>query len=214
MVLRLNGTDSVLPGANRCFEFSIWQATSKHGIAPSVLHIDEQDGWLVSAYVNNKLLPKPPVNERYVNQAIALLKRCHQLDIETPIIDYINHIEYYWQIIENKNLLLNPVLKKQRRPMRLMLEELVNSGLETGLCHHDPVMSNFVGNLDRLYLIDWEYARHGLLIMDFAGLAVEWKIDNTSIINHTGIQPELLSMAKTLYRYVCELWEEVTARLT
>ena len=206
MVLRLNGTDSLLPGANRRNEIDIWQAASKQGIAPPLLYVDDKTGFLVSTYINNSLPTNPPLNEASTNQALELLKSCHQLDVDAPGIDYSSHIEQYWQIIKTKNHSPNPVLMEQRKPMRKILNTLVTSGTQTGLCHHDPVVANFVGNTNRLYLIDWEYAAHGLLIMDYAALSVEWGIDDAVVIEQTGVELELLVMAKAFYKYMCELW--------
>ncbi len=206
MVLRLNGPDSLLPGANRRNEFDIWQAASKQGIAPPLLYVDDKTGFLVSTYINNSLPTNPPLNEAANNQALELLKSCHQLNVDAPDIDYSSHIEQYWQIIKTKNLSASPVLIGQRKPMRKILNTLVTSGTPTGLCHHDPVVANFVGNTNRLYLIDWEYAAHGLLIMDYAALSVEWGIDDAVVIERTGVELELLVMAKAFYKYMCALW--------
>ena len=207
MVLRMNGLDLLLPNASREHEYAIWRVASEQGIAPPVLYVNEQKGVLVSTYINNSLPPQPPPGQGIATQAFDLLRRCHQLEVEAPTIDYASHIERYWNNIKDRDMSVNPALVKQREPMRLLLETLINSGTETGLCHHDPVVANFVGNADRLYLIDWEYAARGLLLMDYAAMAVEWEIDDTTVFERTGIAPELLIMAKTLYRYICDLWE-------
>jgi len=207
MVLRINGPDLLLPNASRDREYAIWRVASEQGIAPPVLYVDEQKDLLVSTYINNNLAPRPALERGIIKQIFDLLKRCHQLEVEASTIDYCRHIERYWSIIEDKNKSVNPALIKQREPMQLLLESLTNSGTETGLCHHDPVVANFVGNADRLYLIDWEYAAIGLLVMDYAALSVEWKIDDATILERTGIAPALLIMAKTLYSYICDLWE-------
>jgi thiamine kinase-like enzyme len=206
MVLRLNATDTLLPGANRNHEIEIWQAASQLEIAPPLLHVDEKNRFLVSRYINNSLTAQASPNEAFVEQAFDLLERCHPLELDTPGIDYISHIEQYWQAIENQGGLQRPALHDQREPMRRLLETLINSGAQTGLCHHDPVITNFVGNPDRLYLIDWEYAARGLRVMDYAALGVEWGIDEALIITRMGLEPELLSMAKTWYGYLCDLW--------
>lgn len=206
MVLRLNGTDSLLPGANRRNEIDIWQAASKQGIAPPLIYTDEAAGFLVSTYINNSLPTKPPLDDISINQAFELLNSCHHLDVVARTIDYASHIEQYWQTIENKNQSLHPALLKQRRPMQEMLNTLVTSDTPTGLCHHDPVVANFVGNADRLYLIDWEYAARGLLLMDYAALSFEWGIDDALVIERTGVELELLLMAKVFYKYMCALW--------
>jgi len=209
MVLRINGATSVLAGVNRSNEASIWQAASNVGIAPPLLYIDNQNRFLVSAYVENILPAKPALNRSIVDQALTLLKCCHQLKVAAPAIDYFSHIENYWQIIENQKTVPNPSLCQQCTPMQQLLEELRNRNTPTGLCHHDPVIANFVGTSQRLYLIDWEYAAHGLLAMDYAALGIEWDINDETIIAGTGLEPEELTMAKSLYCYLCDLWKEV-----
>ncbi len=206
MVLRLNGADTLLPGANRSSEIKIWQVTSAQGIAPPLLYVDNQNRFLISTYINNGLPPQPPIDETFVDQAFNLLKIFHQLDTDALTIDYASHIENYWQIIERKSNLLNPILNEQRKPMQEVLATLTNSGTAMGLCHHDLVIANFVGNADRLYLIDWEYAAHGLQVMDYAALSIEWGIDDAVVIERTGVELELLIMAKTFYKYMCSLW--------
>ena len=206
MVLRLNGADSLLPGANRSNEINIWQAASNQGIAPPLLYVDDQNRFLISSYINNSLPPQPPLDQTFVDQAFNLLERCHQLDSDAPTIDYASHIDRYWQIIESKSNLLNPLLYEQRKPMQEMLATLTDSGTPVGLCHHDPVVANFVGNAERLYLIDWEYAARGLPVMDYAALGIEWGIDDAVVIERAGVELELLLMAKTFYKYLCALW--------
>jgi thiamine kinase len=208
LVLRLNASDSILPGSTRHYESMIWQAASDEGIAPRLLHHDNQQGLLVSIFIHNHLPEQPTLCPALYDQLFGLLGRCHQLQVESPTIDYASHIERYWNDIENSNTPANLSLIEQRQPMRLLLDALITSGTKTGLCHHDPVIANFVGNAERLYLIDWEYATHGFLVMDYAAICIEWKIDDTEITLRTGIEQELLVMAKTLYRYICELWEE------
>jgi thiamine kinase-like enzyme len=210
MVLRLNNGNTMLPGLNRHSESQIWQAASAQEIAPPLLHLDEHAGYLVSTYINNDLSAQTQHDKRYVELAFELLNRCHQLDVDVSDIEYASHIEQYWQKIESKNHPSNSALTEQREPMRKTLEALLDSNAPTGLCHHDPVVANFVGNPKKLYLIDWEYAARGLLVMDYAALAAEWEIDDATIQKQTGIKPELLSNAKALYGYLCSLWEEAT----
>ena len=206
MVLRLNGADTLLPGANRSSEINIWQMASAHGIAPPLQYVDGKNRFLISSYINNSLPPRPPIDETFIDQVFNLLKCCHQLKVDAPAIDYANHVENYWQIIARKSNLLNPVLNEQRKPMQEVLATLTNSGTAMGLCHHDLVVANFVGNADRLYLIDWEYAARGLQVMDYAALSFEWGIDDAVVVERTGVELELLVMAKTFYKYLCALW--------
>jgi thiamine kinase-like enzyme len=206
MVLRLNGADSMLPGAGRSHEKDIWLAASDQGIAPPLLHFDEQNRFLVSLFISNSLPPQPLLNETLVNRVFELLNRCHQLEVEAHTIDYASHVEQYLQVLKNKNHVSDPVLVEQRESMQQTLNTLVTSGSPLGLCHHDLVVTNFVGSANSLYLIDWEYAARGLLLMDYASLGVEWGIDDTVMTERTGVELELLLMAKSFYRYLCALW--------
>jgi len=207
LVLRINGTGSLLPGAGRDNEISIWHEASKQGIAPPLVFVDSKNQYLVSTYIHNELPPQPQLNPACVDQAFTLLDRCHQLDINAPTINYFDHIEHYWRIIESGNKSSSPTLINQRKPMQLLLESLLNSNTPSGLCHHDPVIANFVGTPDRLYLIDWEYASNGLQIMDYAAMATEWKLDDATVLEGTNFEPGLLIKAKQLYGYLCLLWE-------
>lgn len=212
LVLRLNGNDTLLPGSNRCSEVNIWQAASAAGLAPPLLYANEQQGVLVSAYIEDRLPSKPEADKSIVEHAFKLLKRCHQLDVDAHSLDLSEHIQQYWQIIEAKGEPIDLTLLRQREPMQNLLESLRSKGTETGLCHHDLIVANFVGGPDRLYLIDWEYAAKGLLVMDYAAMAVEWGIDDGVVMARTGVEAEMLDMAKALYKYLCALWNDVQHR--
>jgi len=209
LVLRLNGNNSLLPGGDRGSETKIWQAASAAGLAPPLLYADEQQGFLVSSYIEDNLPSQPTTNKLIIKQAFTLLRRCHQLQVNTLSLDLAEHIQQYWQFIEAKGGPADITLLKQRKPMQALLESPHFRNAETGLCHHDPIMANFVGGPDRLYLIDWEYATKGLLVMDYAALAIEWGIEDKVVVTQSGVDPELLATAKSLYKYLCALWEEV-----
>ena len=211
LVLRLSGSDTLLPGSNRHSEMKIWQAASDAGLAPPLLYANVQQGILVSAYIEDRLPSQPEASQSFVDHAFTLLKRCHQLDVDAPSLDLSEHIRQYWQLIEARGGPSDPTLLKQRQPMQDLLESATFKGAKTGLCHHDPIIANFVGGPERLYLVDWEYAAKGLLVMDYAAMAVEWGIDDALVTARSGIDPELLTMAKKLYTYLCKLWEQATA---
>ena len=212
LVLRVNGASSLLPGASRDTETSIWQAASQQGIAPPLVFVDAQNQYLVSRYIGTDLPSQPQHNPACIEQALSLLQRCHRIEIEAPSINYFDHIEHYWQIIESGNKPPSPNLKKQREPMLLLLESLLGSNSPTGLCHHDPVIANFVGTPGRLYLIDWEYAATGLQIMDYAALATEWQLGDSTVLKHSKCNPGLLTKARRLYQYLCLLWDEASSQ--
>lgn len=209
LVLRLNGSDSCLPGGERSKEVLIWQAASSNGLAPPLLFVDQSNRYLVSRYIENSVPVAPPIDGPLIEHAFDLLERCHGLKSDGPAINYADHIDQYWHAIESNSQTPAPALIDQRKPMQKVLEHLIASNTPTGLCHHDPVIANFVGNQRRLYLIDWEYAANGLIVMDYAALAVEWQLDDRMVIAETDLDPNTFGQAKQVYRYLCLLWQEV-----
>jgi len=210
LVLRISGRDSFLPGADRSFEAGIWRAASKRGIAPPLVFADERNRYLVSKYIESSLPANPCTDAGVQSQAFGLLESCHRMAVSAPVIDYASHIEHYWHVIESRDRPPDPALSLQREPMQSLLASLLGSNTPTGLCHHDPVIENFVGTRDRLYLIDWEYAANGLQIMDYAALVTEWQIEEKAVLEKAGFDPAHLETARSLYSYMCALWEAAT----
>jgi len=209
MVLRINATESTLPSHGREAEAGIWRAASGVGIAPRLLHADPAGRFLVSAYIENGLPDRPQEDPTLAMQALDLLQRCHRLEVDAPAMNYAMHIERYWLFIESRQAPVSPALLDQRRHMLDLLAALGGDKTGPSLCHHDPVVANFVGGPGRIFLLDWEYAALGWPVMDFAALAIEWGIANDVIVDRTGIDPASLSRANTLYRYICALWETI-----
>ena len=94
--------------------------------------------------------------------------------------------------------------------MQELLDKFIASKPATGLCHHDPVVSNVISSDGRLYLLDWEYAAPGFIAMDYAALSIDWHIADAIIVERTGIDTTVLDIAKQLYGYICQLWQEIS----
>jgi len=211
MVLRLNSQHRFLPDTNRYAEAEIWQAASDRNIAPPLLFADNHGGFLVSTFIETNISSRSQEHHAVIEQVLNLMAQCHSLDVPAPTLDYAKHIEHYWNLIRQSGKSPANTLLCQRGPMRETLDSLLKMNTRRGLCHNDPVKANFVGIPEKLYLIDWEYAARGLVIMDYAALAVEWGISDEPIQEHAGIEAESLGMAKQLYGYLCALWEVISA---
>ena len=208
LVMRLNTPGDALPGVDRAREIRIWQAASQAGLAPTVLHSDEQAGMLVTEYIEGTAPDLSDVNSALIDRLVDLLSSVHALDIEVTAIDYAAHIEEFWRIIETRQPQRNEIWQ-QRAAVQALVTEFTAATSEVGLCHHDPTRSNFVGRNNQLYLLDWEYAAHGPVVMDFAALSIEWGIDDAEMIRRVALDPALLDTAKTIYQYICQLWTAV-----
>jgi thiamine kinase-like enzyme len=209
LVMRLNAQDAALPGIDRANELPIWIAAHKAGVAPAVLHADEDAGILVTEYLDGPTLKSSDLDGSLTDHLVRTLQAVHKIGIDTRLISFATHIDMFWRDIEKRQSLVDESLLQQREPLRMLVREFVKAAGPVGLCHHDPVPENFVRRHDRLYLLDWEYAARGPVVMDYAALSVEWDIDNTEIAQRTGVDPELLESAQQIYRYICALWAEI-----
>lgn len=210
-VMRVNAPTDGLPGVDRAREVQIWKAASAAKLAPSLLFVDPNQRFLITEYIDGQALDPSNLTASSLDRLFGLLAAVHGLDVKPPLLDYSIYIERYWKIIEAGQILHNAELRRRRSLIPPMLGDLIASNPETGLCHHDPAPPNVIASPDQFYLLDWEYATQGFVAMDYAALAVEWGIKTEVIIDRTGIDPTVLDMAKQLYRYICDLWQETSA---
>ena len=199
LVMRQAAPADALPGVDRASEALIWQQVSNAGLAPPLLHIDQQSGLLVTEYIDGASLDHSNIDDLVIDRLVSLLAAVHELDVNVPVLDYALHIEKFWQLIESNRHREYISLRQRREPMRVLVEDFVASATDIGLCHHDPVTANVVRKDTHLYLLDWEYAARGPVVMDYAALSVEWKIDTAEIIDRVALEPALLETAKTIY---------------
>lgn len=211
LVMRRNAPVNDLPGVDRANELLIWRAASNAGLAPAILHSDEHAGLLVTEYIEGASFEQSAVDDALIDRLVNLLARVHLLDVPVPVLDYGAHIEKFWALIESGSKLKDAALLTRRQAMRECVTEFASRAGSIGLCHHDPTPCNVVGRNNNLYLLDWEYAARGAVAMDYAVLGVAWNIDSDEIANRTALEPDLLELAKTIYLYICQLWEEVRA---
>jgi thiamine kinase len=208
LVMRLNSPVKRVPGVDRASEIRIWDAASRAGLAPKVLHADKQTGVLITEFLDGSSWGKPDVDVKLTNRLIGVLEAVHNLTVDAPLIDYAVHIEKFWRHIESRPCRPDVLLVQQRQPMQALVRILQKTPGRIGLCHHDPAPANVIDSEDRLYLLDWEYATRGPVIMDFAALCVEWNIDAAEISERVDLDSELLDSAQKIYRYICSLWAE------
>jgi len=208
LVMRVNAPAEKFPGVDRAREARIWRAASDARLAPSLVFVDPEERFVITEYIDGQRLSPSQLDDSSIDCLFTLLANTHNLEVDGPLLDYALYIRVNWQMIESRSGLHNPDLERQREPMQALVAEFIAAQPQTGLCHHDPVISNVVSADGQLYLLDWEYASRGFVAMDYATLAVDWGITDTEIVARTEIAPPVLDMAKKTYRYLCRLWHE------
>jgi len=209
LVMRLNTPRDNLPGVDRTREVQVWQAAAESGLAPRILHADHNTGLLITEFIDGATFEDTNANDVLLDRLVELLSRVHELDVAAPVIQYADHVDNFWHLIETRPRSGLDLLRQQRAPMQSLINEFSAADHVVGLCHHDPVPSNVIDRRGRLYLLDWEYAARGPVVMDYAALCAEWDIDEAELIRRIELDAEKLEAAQTIYRYLCALWAAV-----
>lgn len=209
LIMRLDTPSDNLPGVDRAREVQICLAAAHAGLAPRVLHADHEAGVLITEHIDGLKLGDTDTDDMLLDRLVDLLSRVHRLDVVAHTINYADHVENFWHLIEARGRAEIDSLLKQRVTMHTLVNEFLSADHVVGLCHHDPVQANIIDRNGQLYLLDWEYAARGPVVMDYAALCVEWSIDDAEIARRIDVNPELLESAQTIYRYICALWAAV-----
>jgi thiamine kinase len=197
LVLRRNHVAGAGLGIDRESERSILGAVAAAGIAAPLVYGDERT--LITEYVSGEHWHDPGVDAaKRLARLLPLMERVHSLRLDLPRYDYRAHADAYWRRIPapHKDLV------DEHARMRPLLQKFQNECRCRALCHHDPIPGNIIASVDRLYLIDWEYAGMGCRAFDFAVLESHWggAMDKPPLACDLGL-------AMQVYRHLCRLWE-------
>ena len=197
LVLRRNHESSSGLGIDRVSERRILDAVIGAGIAPPLVYSDDRT--LITEYVGGEHWHDPGIDPaRRVARLLPVMQKVHSLRLDLPRYDYSAHADGYWRQ-------LPPAQKKRvgaHARMRPLLQKFQDECRCHALCHHDPVPGNIIAGVNRLYLIDWEYAGMGCRAFDFAVLKCHW--GSAMEMPPLDCDPQL---AMLVYRHLCRLWE-------
>lgn len=171
-VVRL-GEDIPEHGVMRFNELAVSRAAHAAGVAPAVVHA--APGVLVLDHVDAAPLTEPEVRDPANLPAIlTLVRRLHtegMAQLRGPVLAFwVFHIlRDYAATLAARGSSHAPLLPE------LMVEaaalETMVGPVQIVLGHNDLLCGNILRGADRLWLIDWDYARLNTPLFDLAGLA-------------------------------------------
>ena len=170
-VLRVGGKDTALLGIDRDVEHAASLAAFELGIGPEVVAFLEPEGYLVTRFVEGE------AGQVTTASAAALLRRLH---VGPPIPGRFNAfrvVEGYAEIARSHG-----VAPPAGFPEAKAIADRIKA--RRGLfalspCHNDLLAANFIGDGERLWIVDWEYAGMGDPAFDLANFAVNNALDDT-----------------------------------
>ena len=212
-VLRLSTPNVSEFGIDRYAEELALSQAATSGIAPRIAFASRSNGILITEHIDGRHWAPGALSENTkLEQLVALVERVHQLEINIPITDYYQHAENYWTQLANSGDEIPASLKLMRETINRGLCEDPSPKLAARLCHRDISPSNVIEKDGRLFLLDWEYAARGTATFDFASIQFEWSVSADRLADVAGLSLEHLKFAYDLYRYTCQLWEQLNNR--
>lgn len=157
-VVRLHDAQALALGADHEREAQLHAAAAAAGLAPALVHVDPSHRFMIMEYVAGDLWTSQDFSRPdRLQQLGGTLHTLHS--IAPPVVAPFD----VWAVIERQYQRLKPVSEEAAdfaALMRRAADALPASGTQLrakAFVHNDLHHSNLIG-LERLYLLDWEYA--------------------------------------------------------
>lgn len=151
------GTDQLI---NRNEEGVVYQTISNYHIADEVLYFNSNNGYKLTKFIPNSRTCDI-LNENDLMNCMAFLKKFHNLNLKVDhYFDIFEKINFYEKLRNNTSLYGD---YKQTKSKIFTLKSMIDKlPKHFTLTHIDAVPDNFLiytdNNIEKIRLIDWEYA--------------------------------------------------------
>ena len=172
------GKDIPIHGILRFNELAINQAANLAGIAPRVVH--SENNIQIFEFIDGKTLSEQDIQDpKTLEDVTNFLRKIHtevQKHLRGPILSFwvFHIIRHYTNILTEQKSNYAPQLAQLMKDAEL-LESLVGP-IELVLGHNDLIPENFILDDRQLWLIDWEYGGFNSPLFDLGGLATNCQI--------------------------------------
>jgi thiamine kinase-like enzyme len=175
-VIRLpgDGTEELI---NRRDEHTCTDLANQVNIDSQLLYFDDNTGIKISSYiVGAETMNAELLREKDNIKSIAgLLKKLHTCGKSIPVIfNVFEKVEEYENLIKKyKHVSLWNDYEEIKNRVYGLKDEVEEMKIQLTMCHCDPLCENFVKGIDRMYLVDWEYAGMNDPMWDVADVFIE-----------------------------------------
>jgi aminoglycoside phosphotransferase (APT) family kinase protein len=166
------------------FAVAIQRAASAVGVAPQIVHVDEERSSVVSELVVDRgfptLLMNPATRQDAIQQLGATLRRLHDVPVpeSTPVSKPLEALASLWSGLERTAL---PQFAAHQIE-RMLAEAEPPADRSFGLSHNDVNPTNFVYDGDRLMLLDWDVAGVNDPLYDLATVSMFLRFDDATCL--------------------------------
>ena len=169
-IVRLHDASGIELGADHIREAHLQNAAAAAGVAPTVLHVDSQQRFMVSEYIDGRVWTAADFADAdRLRELGATLRRLH--DVVPPIaapFDLAALLRSFSDRLMRLDPAERPLITQLMERAEASLRKCGTAGRAPSLFHSDLQHSNIIEARDKLFLIDWEYAAVGDPLFDLA----------------------------------------------
>jgi thiamine kinase len=215
-VLRLHSKMGGRLGADHWREAQLQRAAAAAGLAPTVLHIDPQQRFMVSEFVAGRVWSAADfADAAQLARLGRIFKRLHETPPPVPApFDLAALLRGFGERIARVAPAEQPLIEQLLARAEVSLRECGTGTRPPRLFHSDPQHSNIIENGERLILIDWEYAAVGDPLYDLACVLAYYPqaapyalvlLESSGLAGHATLH--MLEHATWLYVLLSFFWE-------
>jgi thiamine kinase-like enzyme len=176
-VLRIGGKDTALLGIDRRAEHAATQAAAELGIAPEVVAFLEPEGYLVTRFVEGRILPPEEVRRPDVLRRVAAtLRRVHDGAPFPTRFNSFRVVEAYLTIAGERGVTEPGGYRRAKQTADAI--ESARGDQPEHPCHNDLLNANFIAADGDVRIVDWEYAGMGDRFFDLANFSINHELSD------------------------------------
>jgi thiamine kinase-like enzyme len=176
LVLRVAGRDTDLLGIDRQAEYEATRAAAAVGVGPEVVAFVEPEGWLVTRFIEGRILAQEELRQPEKLRDVAEALRLVHLGAALPSrFDSFRVVEDYLETTLRRGA-QQPEDWEWASGIAARIERM-RAEAPVVPCHNDLLNANFIDDGERLRIVDWEYAGMGDPCFDLANFAVNHELD-------------------------------------
>ncbi len=176
-VLRIGGKDTSFLGIDRQAEHAATLAAAGLGIAPEVVAFLEPEGYLVTRFIEGRVLPVEEVRRPDMLRRVAeTLRRVHDGSRFPTRFNPFRVVEAYLAIALERGIPA-PAEYVRAKETAERIERARGSQPEHP-CHNDLLNANFIAANGVVRIVDWEYAGMGDRFFDLANFSINHELSD------------------------------------
>jgi thiamine kinase-like enzyme len=170
-VVRIPGERTALLGINRAYEAEAARRAADLGIGPAVLGLLDEVGTLVTELVDGHHLEPTRFVER-LDDVVDLVRRFHASGPLAGAFPIHRIVEWHARDASAYGVMAPPSYERLHQQSRRIEAAFARAAMAPVPCHNDLLPANVLFAVDRVWLLDFEYAGMNDVFFDLANLSV------------------------------------------